>query len=679
MSIKHKMAVFVIILVIMPMTILFFSSSFALNEQIKHSEHSYLDNALKIVRTGMLDRKEEMRAAAQLLAQSPVFQDYVRQQDPRVLQKLKNFTDILDYLDVVVILQPNQVPLASLSPFTRNDVCWDLNGLVDKVRQSRQTFSSEEALPLDSLFYPNSEAYNQFKVKVMESSDEGIDNYLTKCQIGVIVSPIIGLNDSQLLGFLVFGDITNNDSYYPDKYSKSVQGSYLALSVGKIRVTSNIRSGIKKNYIGSAIPVTGQTIEGPKPQYFGRAQIGDEIHVFLDEAIVDNRGNTIGMIGVGIPENEFSVILATNRNLILVVTIVCLNITLVIGRYLAASITRPILLATSFAERLGQGDRDLELCPEWLTDRNSETTVLLETFQKVARELKISEDQRKQYLEKLQQEQFQQLHLAQQLKLMNDELETKVKARTQGLQQAITALKKADEVKSQFVANMSHELRTPLNAIICSSEALLDNVFGSLNAKQAKYIENILASGTHLLQLINDILDISKFAAGKMKLCCSEFYIGELVENSLNVVKSLAYRKNIRVIVTIDPINFKMKADAQKLKQIIYNLLSNAIKFTPDGGRVEVEIINRGPVAQISVRDNGIGIKEADHERVFTEFEQVDSSYGRQYEGTGLGLPLTKKLVEMHGGQIYLKSKLGEGTEVMITIPIDTEVYLART
>lgn len=677
MSIKRKMTIFVMLLIIMPMTILFFSSSFVLNEQIKRSEQSYLDNALKIVRITMFNRKEEMRKAGHFLVQTAGFQDKVRQQDRRLLQELQRVHTLVDYLDVAVILRPDKLPLTSLSPFTRNDIAWDLNGLVEKARESQQTWSSEETFPLDSLFYPGSDPYNRFRVKIMESTAENTEEYLTECQIGITVIPIIGRSDGQMLGFLVLGDITNNDDYFPTAYSQSVKESYLALSVGKIRVTSNIRSGVKENYIGSAIPVTGQTVEGPKNQYFGRVQIGDEIHVFLDEAIVDNRGNVIGMIGVGIPEEKFSAILATNRNLILVVSILCLNVMLVIGRYLAASITQPILLATSFAERLSNGERELVLRPEWLADKNSETTILLATFQKMARELKVSEDQRKQYLEKLQQEQCQQLQLAQQLKNMNDELETKVQARTQGLQQAITALKKADVVKSQFLANMSHELRTPLNAIICSSEAILDNVFGPLNDKQAKYLQNILASGTHLLQLINDILDISKLAAGKMKLSCSEFYIGELVENSFNVVKSLALRKNITVSIVVDPADFKMKADAQKLKQILYNLLSNAIKFTPEGGSVRVEVNNRGPVAQISVRDDGIGIKAEDQERVFREFEQVDSSYARQYEGTGLGLPLTKKLVEMQGGQIYLKSKLGHGTEVMFTIPIDTEAYLA--
>ncbi len=142
------------------------------------------------------------------------------------------------------------------------------------------------------------------------------------------------------------------------------------------------------------------------------------------------------------------------------------------------------------------------------------------------------------------------------------------------------------------------------------------------------------------------------------------------------MVKSLAYRKNINVSIKVVPADFKMRADAKKVKQILYNLLSNAVKFTPDRGKVELECYLRNETVQIRIKDNGIGIKEEDQERVFIEFEQVDSSYGRQYEGTGLGLPLTKKLVEMHGGQICLNSEIGVGTEVLITLPADTESFL---
>jgi len=261
------------------------------------------------------------------------------------------------------------------------------------------------------------------------------------------------------------------------------------------------------------------------------------------------------------------------------------------------------------------------------------------------------------------------VELSRQLQGMNDELESKVAARTLELVETVEELKRANGVKSQFLANMSHELRTPLSAIISGAEALLGEVFGPLTEKQAKHIQSALNNGNHLLQLINDILDICKIEAGKMSLHFSEFYMSEIVENSCAVVRSIANRKSIEIDVRLEPADFLVRADAVKVKQILYNLLSNAVKFTPDNGRIEIEAFRQPRLIQIRVRDNGIGIREEDQERVFVEFEQVDNSYQRLYEGTGLGLPLTKKLVEMHGGQIYLISKEGAGTEVVFTLP----------
>lgn len=224
------------------------------------------------------------------------------------------------------------------------------------------------------------------------------------------------------------------------------------------------------------------------------------------------------------------------------------------------------------------------------------------------------------------------------------------------------------------MANISHELRTPLNAIIGSSEILKDNVLGTLNAKQEKYIENIYSSSKHLLQLINDILDISKIASGKMTLNYSEFYIKDVVLQMVEHVKSYAPDKKMQIVMEFEPEDFILQADAAKIKQILYNLLSNAVKFTGQGGEISIRVYKRDAVAEFIVLDTGIGIAEQDQQRVFVEFEQVDNSYTREYEGTGLGLPLVKKMVEMHGGYVYLKSVLGQGTEVIFTIPLTAAI-----
>ncbi|MCD7874772.1 MAG: ATP-binding protein [Acidaminococcaceae bacterium] len=176
------------------------------------------------------------------------------------------------------------------------------------------------------------------------------------------------------------------------------------------------------------------------------------------------------------------------------------------------------------------------------------------------------------------------------------------------------------------------------------------------------------------MQLINDILDISKIASGKMTLNYSKFYLKEIVLQTVENVKSYVVDKQLKVNLTFEPDDFMIEADAAKLKQILYNLLSNAVKFTRQGGEIEIYVYRREDAAEFIVRDNGIGIAEQDQARVFVEFEQVDSSYTREYEGTGLGLPLVKKMVEMHGGYVYLKSALGQGTEVIFLIPLQPKI-----
>jgi signal transduction histidine kinase len=240
----------------------------------------------------------------------------------------------------------------------------------------------------------------------------------------------------------------------------------------------------------------------------------------------------------------------------------------------------------------------------------------------------------------------------------------------------------ANLAKSQFLANMSHELRTPLNAIIGFSELLADQTFGPLNERQLKYSNNILHSGRHLLQLINDILDLAKVEAGNLELTRKSFDVAVALSEVRNIVKTMAYKKNISLDLQPSAGVPSLFACEAKFKQVMYNLLSNAIKFTPEGGKVSVTAdlqtaagAEAAPVEdclRVVVTDTGIGIAAKDHERVFQEFEQVDSSYGREQQGTGLGLALTKKLVEMHGGRVWVESAgiEGGGSAFTFLIPI---------
>ena len=233
-------------------------------------------------------------------------------------------------------------------------------------------------------------------------------------------------------------------------------------------------------------------------------------------------------------------------------------------------------------------------------------------------------------------------------------------------------LRQAAEAKNLFLANMSHELRTPLNGIIGFAEFLSDGKPGPLNAKQKEYLLDILNSGKHLLQLINDVLDLAKVEAGRMDLSPETFLLRTAVDEVRAVANPIAQKKEIRVSAEIAPKLDRTRLDQQKFKQVLYNLLSNAIKFTDDGGAVEIILVPHGSHQfKLSVRDTGIGIRPEDIPRLFTEFEQLESGASRRYEGTGLGLALTRKLVELQGGVITVKSEVGKGSTFSVVLPLD--------
>lgn len=256
-------------------------------------------------------------------------------------------------------------------------------------------------------------------------------------------------------------------------------------------------------------------------------------------------------------------------------------------------------------------------------------------------------------------------------------------------------LERVSRMKSEFLANMSHELRTPLNAIIGFSDLMIEHHFGELNETQDEYIKDIHDSGLHLLSLINEILDISRVESGKMTVNLGDVDIANLMTSSLTMIREKAIKHNIGISIQIDDEMPRiLRVDERKLKQVLYNLLSNAAKFTQDGGRIKLsaEIVSRSWVetrvpevfkeeslslledsgesfCRISVSDTGIGIKHEDIKKIFTAFEQVESSISRKYGGTGLGLALCKNFVEMHHGFIWAESVMGQGSTFTLVLP----------
>lgn len=244
----------------------------------------------------------------------------------------------------------------------------------------------------------------------------------------------------------------------------------------------------------------------------------------------------------------------------------------------------------------------------------------------------------------------------------------------------------ANRAKSDFLANMSHELRTPLNSVIGFCEVLQDQLFGTLNEKQSEYVSDILSSGRHLLSLINDILDLSKVESGKMELELSRFILRDVLNASTSMLKEKMMKHDLKLSLEVElEAGTEIEADERKFKQIMYNLLSNAVKFTPDGGSVRVAArrVNSEELPplpfgetgcpesiEISVADTGIGIKPEDIQKLFRPFSQLETAYTKNHEGTGLGLSLTKQLVELHGGKIWVESEFGKGSNFTFILPV---------
>jgi signal transduction histidine kinase len=286
------------------------------------------------------------------------------------------------------------------------------------------------------------------------------------------------------------------------------------------------------------------------------------------------------------------------------------------------------------------------------------------------------------------------LAMAIERKRFEAQLEAMVEDRTRELQAANVRLEAASRHKSEFLANMSHELRTPLNSIIGFSELLQDPTFGPLIEKQGRYVDHIHKSGKHLLALINDLLDLSKVEAGKLELRPEAFELGDALAAALTEIRPQAEAKRLQLELQVDPALVTLTADPLRFKQILYNLLSNAVKFTPDGGRVTVSArigsrgeglgfsegsrldpkpstLYPGEFVELAVADTGIGIQPEDLPRLFQPFTQLKSPFVKRHEGTGLGLALTKRLVELHGGQICGASEgEGRGSTFTVRLPL---------
>jgi signal transduction histidine kinase len=258
----------------------------------------------------------------------------------------------------------------------------------------------------------------------------------------------------------------------------------------------------------------------------------------------------------------------------------------------------------------------------------------------------------------------------QELLVKNRKLVDSLQRSNKNLERTNKALEQASHAKSDFMAKMSHELRTPLNVIIGFAELMLDQVPGTVNEEQKQCLDDIFASGQHLLGLINDILDLSKIESGKVELRLTNITLPNLIESARSAMMPILVQRRQSLGVKLEAGLPLVRADEARLRQVFFNLLSNATKFTPNGGEIRIEAARKGNWCQVSVVDNGIGIKKEDQKQIFAPFYQVENSIARERKGTGLGLALVKQIVEQHGGRVWVESEYGKGSRFTFTLPL---------
>jgi signal transduction histidine kinase len=433
---------------------------------------------------------------------------------------------------------------------------------------------------------------------------------------------------------------------------RDVSGGGLSYAVLNLRFLSQLVEGVHVGNTGRAYVVdgAGRLIAHPNIGFAMRHRL--ENVAGGHGPATHKRGSSIGTLGILRGENSISstaAVAGTDWRVVVEqdaadllapvwevlwktawVLACVLAMSLIVGRLLANNVVRPIERLDSEVKRFADGRFDTRVD----ATANDEVGRLALSFNTMAAQL---EDYTK-------------------------SLEAKVAEKT-------AELERANRHKSEFLANMSHELRTPLNAVIGFSDVLKEQYFGPLNEKQTEYVKDINSSGQHLLSLITDILDLSKIEAGKMELDAAAFDVGASIESALTLVRERALKHGLTLSADVASDVGVVVADERKVKQVLINLLSNAVKFSYPGGWVRVSARRDEMGVTVSVADSGIGIAAEDQGAVFEEFQQLHASGGAKHEGTGLGLALARRFVELHGGRIWVESEIGKGATFSFTLP----------
>lgn len=582
------------------------------------------------------------------------------------LQHQKNFDFWL------VINHSGQVVAANVKQ--DHPMVQDLGVLLRGSWRDGQTITTTELYPMEQVQSLDSGIARRALVQIKDPKTEEAER-TSAAMFQIVAVPLIS-SDNQVLGAMVAGHLLNNDNNIAQKYSSRIPNSFLSISTRPlgIRIVTNLGSNSHISYLGSvqAEELIKTTQEGGR--YVGQVKLeSSEIHIVASDPLYNLEGQVIGALTVGIPSQGLASLKKDTLNYIVVSALIFFLISLGIASLVATKLSGPLVALSKMAKEISQEETinskhiDTLNTPPLIKIR--EVGYLYKCFGKMASSLYQKCVENEKYMEELAQDRAELKLLTDQLQEINQSLENKVNEQTLDLRKAVGELKVLNDLKSKFLANMSHELRTPLNSVIGFSEMLDDELFGQLNVTQKEYVEIIHNSACHLLEIINDILDLSLIEQGRIILSKREVSPAELIHSVETIVRTQAENKDIALKVEMPDDLPDICVDPTRVKQILYNLVANAVKFTPPQGSIIIDARHSEKELIIAVKDTGIGIKTKDQQRIFDEFYQAENTYERKFEGVGLGLPLSKRLAELHNGHIELSSEVNKGTTVTVYLP----------
>lgn len=627
-----------------------------------------IDTAMQVAWQSYNEGPHQLTATVQSLASLPAFQDAVA--NPEAFQPLLASLSAADFAAVIdadgrILAHTNRDRVGEYAPFPH---------IVDLALRSATVQYSTELIEADLVAAQMPRKLDRLPVPSdCELSDkECVDRGLV--QVGAVPVHLT----SYRKGVVMVGTLLNNTHHIPQATSARIPGSYLSIAAEGFRVSSNINTQTDRPLsTGGQQSAALLSKVAIGERYYGSVWVDGERHYVASDPIYNSSGQVVGALSIGVPPSGLMNYWRSTQMMVVAFALLSAMTSVLAALVLSRRLALPIVALQQDVLRLAsaKGAHELELAASQLQPASpslysQEMLTLHNSLHALATSMVDLTTKTESYLKEVEGDKAELEALTAQLQESKTLLERKVEERTEELQQAVLELRQANALKSQFLATMSHELRTPLNSVIGFSQMMADELVGPLNPKQKEYLGHILSSARHLLRLISDILDLSRIEQGRLSLELQEVLLQEVVASAEAKVAPQVEAAGLTLLVESDPATPSVQADPARVSEVLDNLLSNAIKFTPEGGTIWVRLQAADGMALMEVEDTGIGIRAEDQEAVFNEFVQAESAYHRRFEGVGLGLPLSKKLVEMHGGRIELKSELGKGTMVRVYLPV---------